>query len=84
LPSRVSKAQRPDGDKAQPTQRPHARVTSAQVVAMAIVQGGQRDRQVRLLVRSQAFHQQHSNLPALLYLGARGPERPMRGIMEHA
>jgi hypothetical protein len=23
-------------------------------------------------------------LPALLYLGAWGPERPMRGIIEHA
>jgi hypothetical protein len=33
---------------------------------------------------SRTFCQRHSNLPALLYLRAWGPERPLHGIMEHA
>jgi hypothetical protein len=33
---------------------------------------------------SRSFLQQHSYLPALFYLGARGPKRPMCNIMEHA
>jgi hypothetical protein len=49
---------------------------------MATVQGGQGGKQVHFLARNQAFRRQHSNLLALL--GAWGPERPMRSIMEHA
>jgi hypothetical protein len=37
-----------------------------------------------LLACSQALHQRHSNLLALLYVSVWGPERPMCGIMEHA
>jgi hypothetical protein len=51
---------------------------------MAIVQGSQGGRQVRLLMRNQAFRQWHLNLPTLLYLGVLGPERTIHGIMEHA
>jgi hypothetical protein len=39
--------------------------------------------EARLLTCNRSLCQRHSNLPALLYLGAQGPERPMRGIMEH-
>jgi hypothetical protein len=39
---------------------------------MAIVQGGQGDKQAHLLVHSRVFHQQHSNLPTLLYLRVQG------------
>jgi hypothetical protein len=49
---------------------------------MANVQGGQGDKQTRLLVCSRALRQQHSDLPILVR--ARGPKRPMRNIMEHA
>ncbi len=38
---------------------------------MAVVQGGEGDRQARFLARSRALHQWHLDLPALLYLGAR-------------
>ncbi len=76
--------QGPSGDKAGPKGGPHAPTTDMQVKAVAIVQGGQGGRQARRLARKRALHQRHSNLPALLYLGAQGPKRPMRGIMEHA
>jgi hypothetical protein len=76
--------QGPSGDKAGPRRGPHARAIDMQVRAVAVVQGGQGGRQAHLLVCNRAFHQRHSNLPALLYLRARGPKRPMRGIMEHA
>jgi hypothetical protein len=36
------------------------------------------------MARSRALHQQHSDLPTLLYLEAQGLEKPMHGIMEHA
>jgi len=49
---------------------------------MAIVQGGQGDKQTRLLAHSRAVRRQHSDLPILPR--ARGPKRPMRSIMEHA
>ncbi len=39
---------RTSGDKARPGQRPHARATSTQVGVMAVVQGGQGNRQARL------------------------------------
>jgi hypothetical protein len=58
--------------------------TCAQVRAMATVQGGQGSRQTRILARNRTFRRRHSDLPTLLYLKALGPERPMRGIMEHA
>jgi len=51
---------------------------------MAAIQGGQGSEQAHLLARSQAFRQWHSNLPTFLCLGARGLEKPMHGIMEHA
>jgi hypothetical protein len=51
---------------------------------VATVQGGQGSKQTRILARSRAFRRRHSDLATLLYLRARGPERPMRGIMEHA
>jgi hypothetical protein len=55
-----------------------------QVGAVAVIQRGQGGKQVHLLTRNQAFHQWHSDLPSLLYLGLWGPKRPMHGIMKHA
>ncbi len=71
-------------DQAGPGRGPHTHIASVQVGAMAVVQGGQGDKQACLLARSQTLHQRHSDLFTLRYLGAWGPERPMRGIMEHA
>jgi hypothetical protein len=56
----------------------------AQVGAVAVVQGGQGSRQACLLAHSRTFRRRQLDLPALLYLRARGREKPMRGIMEHA
>jgi len=60
------------------------KTSRSQVKVVAAIQGGQGGRKVCLLARSQALRQRHSNLHAFLYLGVRGPKRPMRGIMEHA
>jgi hypothetical protein len=84
LPGRALRAQGPGGEKTVLVRRPHACATNAQVGAVAVVQGGQGGKQMRLLARSRVLHQWHSDLPALFYLGARGLERRMRGIMEHA
>jgi len=83
-PGRVARVQGLNEDQVGPGQRPHAHITSAQIGAVAAIQGGQGDKQVCLLASSRAFHRRHSNLPAFLYLKAQGPKRPMRGIMEHA
>jgi hypothetical protein len=80
----ASRAQGPGGDKVGLGQGPHTRAAGMQVNVVVVVQGGQDGGQAHLLARSQAFHQRHSNLLALLYLRSWGPKRPMRGIMEHA
>jgi hypothetical protein len=48
-----------------------------QVEDVADVQEGQNNEQMRLLARSRALHQRHSNLPAFLCLRAQGPKKPM-------
>jgi hypothetical protein len=83
-PCHITRAQGLNRDQVGPGQKPHAHTTSTQVKAMVVIQRSQGDKQVRLLTRSRTFHRWYSNLPALLYLGARGPKRLMHGIMEHA
>jgi hypothetical protein len=72
------------GDRAGLGQGLHAHATCAQVRIVAVIQGGQGGKQACLLACSRIFHRWHLDLPAFFYLGARGPERPMCGIMEHA
>ncbi len=81
---RTTRAQGPSEDKVWPRRRPHTYTIGVQVEAMAIVPRGQGGKQTCLLVRNQAFHQQHLDLPTFFYLEAHGPKRLMHGIMEHA
>jgi hypothetical protein len=82
--SRTTRARGPYGDQVGLRGGPHAHTSGAQVEAVAAIQGGQGGMQAHLLAHSQALRQRHLELPALLYLGAQGQEKPMRGIMEHA
>jgi hypothetical protein len=77
------RAQGPGRDQAGPGRGPHARATNVQVGAMDAVQGGESGEQKHLLSHNRILCQRHSYLPTLLCLGARGPKRPMRGIMEY-
>jgi hypothetical protein len=77
-------AQGPGKDQVGLGRGPHTHTASAQIKAMATIQGGQGSRQAGLLTHSQAFHRQHLDLPTLLSLGAQGPEKPMCNIVEHA
>jgi hypothetical protein len=78
------RAQGPGEDQVGLGRGPHARATGTQVKDVAIIQRSQGDGQACLLTHNRALCQQHSDLPALLCLGAWGLERPMCGIMEHA
>jgi hypothetical protein len=51
---------------------------------MVVIQGSQGGKEARFLVCNRALRQRHSNLLAFLYFKARGPEKPMHGIMKHA
>jgi hypothetical protein len=76
----ATRVQGPSGDQVGLGQGPHTHIASAQVGAMTTIQGGQGGMQAC----SRTFCRRHSNLPTFFYLGVRGPERLMRGIMEHA
>jgi hypothetical protein len=84
LLGRVTRAQGPGGDQVGPRRGPHAHITSMLIGAVTVVQRSQGDKQARLLAHIRALRRWHSDLSTLFYLGAWGPERLMRDIMEHA
>jgi hypothetical protein len=67
------RAQGPSGDQVGPGQRPHTHIAGAEVKHVAIVQGGQGDKQAHLLACSRALRRWHLDLPTLL--GAWGPKK---------
>jgi hypothetical protein len=83
-PSHVARVQGHGKDQARPGQKLHTRAIGTQIGVVATIQGGQGGKQACFLACNLTLHQQHSNLITFLYQVARGPKKPMRGIMEHA